>query len=176
MRCLDIGPGEKAIITYEGERWESLQHPESGRYQQGDIEHDITAFPWPIADNTYDIVHMSHVLEHIPWYHTLDALREVYRITKGIAEIWVPDFAVIINAYHQKTMADNWRKYNEDDDYMLWVNGRIFTYGPRPHHAVFDEPYLRQCMARAGFKALRRLTEPRVDAHKGINLGIGGMK
>ena len=35
MRCLDIGPGEKAIITYEGERWESLQHPDSGRYQQG---------------------------------------------------------------------------------------------------------------------------------------------
>jgi ubiquinone/menaquinone biosynthesis C-methylase UbiE len=178
MKCLDIGPGKKAVMKQPGESWKTLQHPRNGRYKKGDISHDITNIPWPIKSNTYQIVYASHVLEHVPWYQTIDVLQEIYRILVpgGCAEIYVPDLRVIVNCYLTQTMADTWRKHNPEDDYMLWVNGRLFTYGDKPHRAAFDEPYLKRCMIKAGFQGVSKLDKPRVDNHRGINLGVGGKK
>lgn len=31
-----------------------------------DVVHDIMQFPWPFADGTFDLVFLSHVMEHVP--------------------------------------------------------------------------------------------------------------
>ena len=31
-----------------------------------DIVHDLTMFPWPIADETFDVIVASHLIEHLP--------------------------------------------------------------------------------------------------------------
>jgi len=31
-----------------------------------DIVHDLTQYPWPIEDNSVDLIHCSHYMEHIP--------------------------------------------------------------------------------------------------------------
>ena len=43
------------------------------------INHDLTKFPWPIQDNSYDLVICQHVIEHLP--DTVKSLEELNRIT-----------------------------------------------------------------------------------------------
>jgi len=135
--------------------------------------------PLPFPDDTFELVYASHVLEHIPWHETVAALLEVRRILKpgGTIEIWVPDFRKIVSAYMGQACGDEWRAHNPGGDFMLWVNGRIFTRGPgleNYHRAAFDELHLIDCLAKAGFWRTWRLTEPRGYDHGAINLGVRG--
>ncbi len=178
MKCLEIGPGKKKIKPKQGKIWEALQHPVSGKYHKGDIQHDIQIIPWPIKSNTYDLVFMSHVLEHIPWYKTQDVLKEIKRVLKpgGALEVWVPDFYTIIKTYINEYIPDKSREHNPDDDYMLWINKMIFAEGEHPHAAMFDRKYLERCLIRAGYKRVSMLDKPRKRNHKSTNLGVGGIK
>lgn len=162
-KILEIGPG--------------LASGRSAHFPDGDTldvqgENPTYRAPWgaeplPIPDNTYDLVFASHVLEHIPWYRAVTALREVYRILKpgGELEVYVPDFAYIVQCYLDRKCGDSWRVFNEAGGWMTWVNGRIFTYGadavellsperpiPQSHHkCMYDEPYLIARLIDAGF-------------------------
>ncbi len=57
-----------------------------------DINHDLTRFPWPIADNAYDLILCQHVIEHLP--DTAKTLEELNRITskKGKIFLELPHF------------------------------------------------------------------------------------
>jgi predicted SAM-dependent methyltransferase len=137
--------------------------------------------PLPFADQAAQLIYASHVLEHVPWMHTVEALREAYRVLKvgGTMEVWVPDFAKIAQGYQTKQCMDGWRRNNPTGDPMVWVNARIFTYGPDPnwHRAVFDAAYLKQCMQTAGFRHVRpNPNPPRGYDHGAINLGCVGVK
>lgn len=144
-----------------------------------DVLHDARNLPLPFVRGQFTLVYMSHVLEHIPWTQTVSFLQEIHRILEpgGVVEIWVPDFEKIVQSYLSKTPGDPWRKFNPAGDYMTWVNGRIFTYGPEDenwHRAVFDYQYLVQCLEAAGFHTTKRLTKPRGYDHGPINLGVSG--
>lgn len=173
MKHLEIGPGDCPVDR----QWDLL-----------DVERgpgiDVVA-RWgdeklPVADDTYDLVYASHVLEHIPWFKTDRALGEVFRILKpgGILEVWVPDFDKILEAYRAGRCGDDWRKHNPRSDPWRWFNGRLFTYGPDPnwHRAVFDARSLRGCLEQAGFGNVHKLTEPRGYDHGAINLGMRGKR
>lgn len=144
------------------------------------------ADPLPFENNSVSLVYASHVLEHIPWYRTIDALTEAHRIIclGGRIEIWVPDFDYLVKCYHNETCGDDWRKFNDHSDPMLWLNGRLFTYGgpgglgdPNWHRAVFNEEYLCACLKRAGFGLVERINgKPRGHDHGPINLGVTGCK
>ena len=63
---------------------------------------------------------------------------------------------------------------------MLWVNGRIFTYGPGDenwHHACFDEAYLGDCLQKVGFDHIERINRRvRGISHGPIDLGLQAVK
>ena len=69
-RWLEIGPGESRL---PGE-WITLDcTPRAGVVDYVGL--------WgkdrlPFADNCFELVYASHVLEHVPWYHTVPALVE----------------------------------------------------------------------------------------------------
>lgn len=176
MRKLEIGPGNKGRINKTWETMDIVKKPFV------DIVHDASVIPYPIKSNIYDLVYMSHILEHIPWFKTIKTLKEVYRIIKngGIVEIWVPDFAKIIKAYINPRLMhkDGWYKYNPEKDIMKWINGRIFTYGPEPnwHKTVFDRSYLSKCIKKAGFNSIKNIKKPRGYDHGWINLGMSARK
>lgn len=173
MKCLEIGPGSNPVNPH----WDLL-----------DLEprpHVKMVARWgdqnlPIADNTYDLVYASHVLEHIPWYKTASALREVYRILKpnGTFDVWVPDLAKIVDAYRVGRCGDDWRKHNPRGNPWHWLNGRVFSYGPEPnwHKAVFDAPSLCRRLEEAGFVGIEKLEKPRGYDHGPVNLGMRGFK
>ena len=50
-----------------------------------DVAHDLEKFPWPFADGEFDLILMSHVLEHLS--NTAKTLREVHRVGKPGARV-----------------------------------------------------------------------------------------
>lgn len=174
MRPLEIGPGEHPLPGFD-----SLDSvPRRGvKYVARWGEE-----PLPIEACSYTFVFASHVLEHVPWNRTIAALREANRVLRpgGVLEVWVPDFAFIVDCYLRRRCGDRWRRDNPEGDPMLWVNGRVFTYGPGEenwHKACFDARHLRQCLQRAGFVGVERLDRrTRGVSHGAIDLGMRGTK
>lgn len=172
MEALEIGPGTHPVDP----RWDTMDMVRSPTYL-----HDVRILPLPVRSNKYDLVYMSHILEHVPWFQTVKLLKEVHRILKpgGAVEIWVPDFQKIVDAYITQKPGDGWFKFNPERDVMTWINGRIFTYGPGEenwHRAVFDAAHLRAKVREAGFSNTARLKKPRGYDHGPINLGVMGRK
>lgn len=58
-----------------------------------DVMHDLDVFPYPFADNTFELIEADHVLEHLE--KPLHTIRELHRISKngGIIHIRVPHFS-----------------------------------------------------------------------------------
>jgi len=54
---------------------------------QLDINHDLVAFPWPIGNDEFDLVHCSHVLEHLP--PTAKVMAEIWRILKPGGRLFI---------------------------------------------------------------------------------------
>lgn len=174
LRRLEIGPGRKRHQRVAGFETIGL----GGHCQ---TEHEWGATPMPFTDGTFVEIFSSHCLEHVPWFRTVFALRDAYRILVGggVLEVWVPDFEYLISCYHDRRCGDDWRVHNEDGDAMTWLNGRIFTYGPGAnwHRAVFDAYHLSRCLTKAGFVDVVRLTErTRGVGHGEIDLGMRARK
>ena len=172
MRALEIGPGQYSV----DKTWDTMDMVGTPT-----ILHDVRVLPLPLPGNTYDLIYMSHILEHVPWFQTVDLLKETHRILKaeGTIEIWVPDFEKIVEAYIKQKPGDSWFKFNPNRDFMTWINGRLFTYGPGEenwHRAAFDSCYLREQLKRAGFRHTSQLKHPRGYDHGKINLGIVAVK
>jgi len=184
-RILEIGPGTTDASSRIFPGADTLD----GEVGSPTYKASWGADPLPIEDNSYDLVFASHVLEHVAWYRVHAALREVYRILKpgGEFEVYVPDFAYIVQCYQQRRCGDSWRVFNDNNDFMTWVNGRIFTYGPdavelkspvRPipqthHRTVFDAEYLQKRIRQAGFVDCRLLSRRRYGkAHSIKEVGV----
>lgn len=56
-----------------------------------DVTHDLTSFPYPFGDNTFEVVEMHHVLEHLE--NPLKIIEELWRISK-------PGGKIIISVPH----------------------------------------------------------------------------
>lgn len=85
MRILDVGcgpaktPGAIGIDKRRIKGW-----PED---LQLDIEHDLTLFPWPIEDSTFDLAICSHILEHLP--DTAKTMEELNRILRPGGKLYI---------------------------------------------------------------------------------------
>lgn len=170
MQKLEIGPGKNPVGTAE-EGWVFLGA--DARWGEK---------PLPFPDGSCAEVYASHVLEHIPWTQTQSALKEVLRILEpgGKFEVWVPNFEYIAECYRKKMCGDKWRRENPEGDFMTWVNGRLFTYGPEEdnwHRACFDAESLCRHLTEAGFRDVKRLAaRTRGVSHGPIDLGATGVR
>lgn len=83
-RALDVGCGSRKLPGAVG--IDILRIPEV------DIVYNLSLFPWPLRDNEFDVVFVSHCLEHMD--DLLTALAEIHRISRSGAHliIQVPYF------------------------------------------------------------------------------------
>lgn len=86
LRKLDVGAGGKRDDGFETMDVSPVYSP--------DFQHDLTQFPWPFEDNTFDELRCWHVLEHIERQHLISVMNELQRVLKvgGVADIEVPVF------------------------------------------------------------------------------------
>lgn len=181
-RMLDIGPGALRLPGFE-----TLDVVLAPR-----LDYLVDASDrLPFKDGVFDVVHASHVLEHLPWHKSAQVLREWARIVKsgGSLEVWVPDgykicrlLCDVEEGNPRQEWQDAWRPMNEDHDPYKWVNGRLL-YGVRDdypswHRAVFTPASLHRLLEGVGLTDIQRLTRDQARAvdHGWINLGFRGTK
>lgn len=76
-RALDVGCGSRKLPGAVG--IDILRMPEV------DIVYNLSIFPWPLRENEFDVVFMSHCLEHMG--DLLKTLAEIHRISRNGAHI-----------------------------------------------------------------------------------------
>lgn len=181
MRRVEIGPGSRRL----GPDWETVDC----RPHDGIVDHVAVwgAERLPFADESVDLIHASHVLEHVPWFQTVAALREACRVLAfdGTLEVFVPDLCYMLSCLEGGRCGDEWRKHNPDGDPMTWFNGRMFSYGgpagngdPNWHRAVFTPQSLRVSLVQAGFRE-DRMTELKTERghrHGPVSMGVAATK
>ncbi len=78
--ALDIGCGTtRAEPGAIGVDWSE----ESG----AEVICDLDRYPWPLPDNAFGRVHMSHIIEHVE--DPMRAMKEVHRVARGGASVFV---------------------------------------------------------------------------------------
>jgi predicted SAM-dependent methyltransferase len=171
---MNLEIGNNRLPNNFGPDWHTLD------LVNADICHDLEIFPYPIQSDAYDIIYMSHVLEHIRWTETEKVLSELYRILRyeGSLELWVPDADKLIKGYIAEEIPEVWSIQNPERHFMKWFNGRMFSYGDieNLHKACFNYDYLALLLSNAGFRIVEKLHKPRGIDHGYINLGIKGIK
>jgi hypothetical protein len=84
-RALDIGCGDKKIDGAIG-----LDVVGS---TAADIVCDLTKFPWPLDENSFEEIHLNNVIEHLP--DVVRTMEEIHRVSmhEAIVHIRTPHFA-----------------------------------------------------------------------------------
>lgn len=85
MKKLNLGSGEFLKEGFVNVDFYSVTKP--------DVEHDLSKFPYPFADNEFDHIESDHCLEHLP--NPFGVMKEIHRIGKNNATviIRVPHFS-----------------------------------------------------------------------------------
>ena len=192
MKKLEIGP-HATRRTPDGEpveTWDTMDNTYEATHRCHWGREAILA-----SDDYYDWVHASHVLEHLPWWQTVPALKEAYRIIKpgGKVTIWVPDAMTVIKTFNEDPdrfleLERNWPcgGQNPDQDPWTYLNARIF-WGARPgelgqeqhfHRAMFGYKSLCHVLKKAGFVQPALLERDLgVDpGHGWMEVGVGAFK
>jgi ubiquinone/menaquinone biosynthesis C-methylase UbiE len=199
-RWLDIGPGWHKEYRIPG--FETLDVEERGNVDHvADAEQRL-----PFDDNTFDLIHASHVLEHIVWIKTQDVMNEWVRVLKpgGTIEIWLPNAEGIFKAWMQAEKGNPklfkaergklWNKRGNNPWAMangLLLSAKGIEFMPWGiHKAIFTEKALREIMTKAGITSIKRMkakdmreTKPGILKKKNwmrrqmwMNLGLKGKK
>lgn len=87
VRALDVGCGDRKLVGATGV--DSLALPAV------DVVHDLSSFPWPFTDASFDLVFANHYLEHAE--NVPRTMEEIYRILapQGRVVIQVPYFRAV---------------------------------------------------------------------------------
>lgn len=189
MRCLDIGPGWDENARIPG--FETLDVE-----KRANVDHVADAAgPLPFDDDTFDIIHASHILEHIPWQHTDRVLKEWARILKpgGWLEVWVPNGLKACRAFVAAEKGNTrlaeespmWRKRIVGKDPCRLASGHIFSFFSGIEHppwglhkAMFSPRYLKKLLQAAGLINVVAMNKSEIRArdYRWINMGFKGQK
>lgn len=188
VRYLEIGPGEKRIPGFE--TLNTLLINQTDYIGQLGLK-------LPFKNDTFDVVYMSHVLEHVFWHKLDETIKEISRIIKpgGQLEVWVPDGLKIAKAFvaaeidnNRDFEYDGWYRFNDEKDPCVWFSGRMFAYGDgctpyannhfNVHLSAFSRRYLYKLLEQNGFENITDLNSAQCRGydHGWINLGIKANK
>jgi len=101
-----------------------------------DVIHDLTKYPYPFKDNTFDLIEMHHVLEHLN--EPLKVLEELWRISKpgGKIIIAVPHWS------HFTAWGDfTHMKYYSSAAFIYYENNDPKYYSDKMNFKVLEKKF-----------------------------------
>lgn len=89
MKVLDLGCGNAKEEGAVGIDYRSDQGV--------DIVHDLNVYPWPLENDSFDLVVCKHIIEHLS--DVIKVMEEIYRILKrgGTVKIYTPHISNIMS-------------------------------------------------------------------------------
>jgi SAM-dependent methyltransferase len=109
---LNLGAGSAHKEGYVNVDWTNLTNP--------DVTHDLNVFPYPFADNSFELIEAFHVLEHLD--RPFAVMKEMQRILKpgGRLHVKVPHFSrALTHAEHAHGFDVTFPLYF-DKEYLRW--------------------------------------------------------
>jgi predicted SAM-dependent methyltransferase len=102
----------------------------------------------PFADQSVDLIYVSHCLEHISYHRVDEVLAEWYRVLKpgGVLRLGVPDFDALLSVYNAT---------GQDIESILPVLYGGQDYDLNAHYSMFTLRSLTARLKRVGFSAVR---------------------
>jgi hypothetical protein len=159
-----------------------------------DVRHDLEAFPWPWADDTFEEVRANHVLEHLGQDPDIfiGVMKEIYRVARPGAQVLVAvphprhdDFLsdpTHVRPVTPLLMALFCRRLNLEWQAMGAANSPLALF----HRVDFelqevqltlDEPYLSEYQAgRLSEQEVDRLARERNNVVKEIRMRLQAVK
>jgi len=120
---LDVGCGH--------EKKEGFVGLDLRKAQGVDIVHNAEVFPYPLPDESCSTIRMSHLIEHIKPWLTIDLFNEAWRLLKPGGQLWISTpYAGSFRYWQDPTHCNGcnestWMYF--DPDYWLYT-----MYQPKP--------------------------------------------
>jgi predicted SAM-dependent methyltransferase len=158
VRKLQLGSGSN---LYEG--WLNTDVVDFKR--KNDVVYLDARKPFPLPDDSFDVVFSEHMIEHISFPDALQCLRECARILRpgGKIRIATPSLRRLVALYddEQSDLQQRYVRWATDvfvpdaDVYLpgFVVNNFFRNWG---HQFIFDEDTLGYALERAGFRDVKQ--------------------
>lgn len=126
--------------------------PPEIKFKQWDLRRGI-----PYADNSVDLIRMSHLIEHLTLEEAHNLCSEIFRVLKanGIGRISNPDLDIILRHYRNRGMSF----FNQIQplEYIAAPTegeklSRILFSGDYQHKAIYNFEMLKNFLEQAGFE------------------------
>ena len=135
------------------------QLPPHIRFKQADLR---TGLPF-CADNSVDLVRMSHLIEHLTLEEAHSLCLEIHRVLKpgALARISTPDASVILKHYTNQDMG-YFNQIQPPEYIQAPTEGerlsRLLFSGDYQHRAVYNFEMLKNFLEQAGFVEIEKLS------------------
>lgn len=135
MKKLNLGSGEFLKEGFVNVDYYSVTKP--------DVEHDLSKFPYPFEENTFEWVESDHCLEHLP--NPFAVMKEIHRISKNgtTVIIRVPHFSRGFTHAEHKAGFDVTFPYYFRKDFIGGYQGVEFE-STKVLLTWFAQPYLKK--------------------------------
>ena len=121
------------------------------------------AKPWPLADDSLEVIYSSHMVEHFDPSEARTFLAEARRVLEpgGILRLALPDLERLVERYVGDRDADAFMgslHVCSPRQTALAARVGLFLYGNRGHNWMYDARSLLRLVAASGFTEVRSLS------------------
>ncbi|MEK7606199.1 MAG: methyltransferase domain-containing protein [Patescibacteria group bacterium] len=127
LKVYNLGAGKQDFPGTIAVDWNDMKHL--------GIKHDLGKFPWPIEDNSADVVLAFHFIEHMP--DLFKTFEEIYRISKNGTKVLieVPHFR------HSSSF--------KDPTHCNHFSGKTINYFCKNNHTFTNLPFTFNLVERS---------------------------
>jgi SAM-dependent methyltransferase len=161
LKVLNLGCGFLPLINDKKRTYiniDLLKLTEKQTIGANYVRHNLTKFPYPFEDETFDEIYLSHVIEHIDEGDHPMLIQEVRRLCKPDGTIsWIyPEFITIAQNYILNKRGDR-------DYWKQCIYGRSGKGGMDRHVALIDTPFFIDLVKVYGLIPEKVFTDKKED-------------